>query len=95
MKEERILFLCNCGNPEHQMIATIYPESNQENERYVFLEVLLRRETSIFRRIRTAIKYILLDMKGTGGDFTEIVLSEDHLPQLQHLVDYLSGPKAF
>lgn len=68
------------------MIATYYPD---DDVKAVFMEVLLDPEQSFWRRLIYSWRYIWCPSRRSYGNFTEVILTEDHLPSLRRLVNYL------
>lgn len=75
------LILCNCGDPEHQVIVT-------SDEGYAFMEIHLVHYESFWTRLRYALKYIL-GYKCKYGAFDEIILRKEDAPKFRKIANYL------
>lgn len=84
---ERILFICQCENTEHQMIFSYFPD---DEDREVSISIYLRPESSIFQRIKNAVKYIL-GHRSRFGDFDNFLLRKEDVGKLQKVIDYLKS----
>ena len=62
------LFVCTCGDVDHQMIISMFDD---EPELYVTMHLV---RAGFFRRLWTGIKYIF-GKKSIYGDFDEIILA--------------------
>lgn len=81
------LFICVCNNTEHQLIFSYDTEWDD-----VFVSTYLKPESSIYKRICTAIKYIF-GYKSKYGDFDEFIFKKSDVDKLQKVVDYLKQSK--
>lgn len=73
---ENELILCECGNPEHQIIMSKYHDNDPE----IFFCVHLTKQP-LFRRLGIAIKYIL-GYRSKHGPFVEMVLMPEQQEQI-------------
>ena len=69
-KEERTLFVCECGDVAHQFVISHWPDEEE-----VFVSVKLYRG-NIFERIRNAFRYVF-GMPCKYGDFDEVILNKE------------------
>lgn len=88
MKEEKILMVCTCTDPSHQMIFSYFPSSE---DHYVWCEVLLNKNCNVFRRIVNAVKYICHPAECNYGNFNEILLSQEHIAPLEKIISQLKA----
>lgn len=84
---ESILFICQCKNTEHQMIFSYFPD---DEDREVSISIYLRPESSIFQRIKNAVKYIF-GHRSRFGDFDNFLLGKEDADKLQKVIDYLKS----
>lgn len=70
------------------MIATYYPD---DDVKAVFMEVLLDPNLGFWQRLIYSWRYIWCPGRRNFGYFTEVILTEDHLPSLRKLVQYLES----
>lgn len=77
------LFICQCYNPEHQLIFSYFPED--EN---VYVSVHLIPEYRLWKRIWMAIKYIF-GYRSCYGHFDEFIFKKSDAEKLQKVVDHL------
>lgn len=87
LTEKEILFLCQCGNPEHQMIMR-YFDVDYDDDKSVYVSVFLRNESNFFKRLWLGIKYIF-GYRSIYGYFDEFIFKGSDYPKLQTVVDYL------
>lgn len=71
MTEQVYLVLCNCGMPEHQLIAAYTPEDDQET---LYLHVHLGYWEGFWRRLWAGLRYAF-GYKSRYGEFDEICLN--------------------
>lgn len=83
--EVRELFVCNCGDVEHQIIMLHY---NDEKYPCVYCTIHLIPESNIFKRIRNAVRYIF-GHRCAYGDFEEFIFNPEDADRLQGVVDNL------
>lgn len=82
--EKNELFVCECSNVEHQLIFTYFDDEPGD----VYMSVHLVPETSIWKRIKNAIKYIF-GYKSKYGDFDEFIFKREDCEKLQKITNYL------
>ena len=81
---KRQLFICDCGDIEHSFVLTHEKESTDIWPSDLYLSVYLR-DQSIWKRIKTGIKYIL-GHKSKYGAWDEILLTPE---RAQEVVDFI------
>lgn len=69
------LFICECGDPEHQFIV------DKDQDFGVYIAILLNPEKSIFKRIWIAIKYIF-GHKSIYGAFDYVIINDEDIDRL-------------
>lgn len=84
MKKQE-LFICACHSVEHQLIMSYFTDDDYSE---VYCSVHLKPETSMFKRIWNAVKYIF-GHRSTYGDFDEFIFKPEDADRLQNVVDYL------
>ena len=82
--EQVHLVLCNCGTPEHQIIARYVPEDDEET---VCLQVHLTYWENFWRRLWAGLRYAL-GYKSRYGEFDEICLNRI---EARDFAEYLLG----
>lgn len=80
------LFICECGDPEHQLIMTADNDWGS-----VFCHVYLKPR-GFFKRVWSALKYIC-GHRSIYGDFSEFIFDVDDADRLQLVVDHLKAFK--
>ena len=85
---DKELLLCQCGDPNHQLI--IFYDNDTENPN-VYVSVHLVPETNFFKRLWRGLKYIFSNKRSIYGDFDEIILRPDDADKLQKAVDLLNS----
>lgn len=85
---DKELLLCQCGDPNHQLI--IFYDNDIENPA-VYVSVHLVPETNFFKRIWRGLKYIFSNKRSIYGDFDEIILRPEDADKLQKAVDLLAS----
>ena len=83
--ERNELFICSCGNVEHQIILSYFDD---EPEGEVYCTIHLKPERSILKRIKNAIRYIF-GHRSIYGDFDELIFKSEDADKLQKVVDFL------
>lgn len=81
------LFICECKDPAHQFIVRGY---DFKDDKGAYLTILLSREHNIFRRIWTAIKY-LIGCRCTYEQFGDTIIDFNDTDRLKAIVDYLKS----
>ena len=79
-KLERELFVCACGDVEHQFVISKF-----EDEPEFFVEVHLS-DSRFFRRLLIGLKYIF-GKKSKYGAFEEIILNPEDVERLKKVFD--------
>lgn len=77
------VLVCDCNSTEHQMV--IY---HDEEDKLFYCHIHLVHY-GFWRRLKAAIKY-LFGYHSKYGQWDELILSKNHLPQLRAIVDKLS-----
>lgn len=85
LNRELILFVCDCGDVNHQFVVTLDHYDNADPE--VFVEVKLN-PLPFWKRLVHGIKYIF-GYKSRFGDFGEITLNKTHVDGLEKVVNAL------
>ncbi len=81
---ENTLFVCECGDVEHQLIVSFDPEEGFNDT--IFFQVHLGN-VGLFNRIKYAIKYVLgKRSRYNSGAFSEVLLDKK---QTKDLIDIL------
>ena len=78
-KEERTLFVCECGDVAHQFVVSHWSDDEE-----VFVAVKLYRG-NILERIGKAFRYVF-GMPCKYGDFDEVILNKEKALQLADLL---------
>lgn len=81
---DRELVVCSCGNNEHQMIFTTFPD-----EGFVYAIIHLTK-LPFLKRLKLGIKYIF-GYQSRYGAFDEIVLDKYHIPSLEKVISKLKN----
>lgn len=79
--DSNILFTCNCGSSEHQIIAKII-------DGYIYFEIHLNYNLSFLQRFVTGIKYIF-GYNCKYGHWDEFIMDPRDADKLQSIVNYL------
>jgi len=81
MRDRELFIRCGCGSPEHQFVLSYIPSVWSPEERdpdrltaEMYLEAHLNTWHNVFRRIWTALKYVV-GYKCRHGQWDEVVLS--------------------
>jgi hypothetical protein len=77
MESKPELFICDCGDVEHQFII-----SHDSEDKEIYISVHLANYMSFFQRIITAIKYIF-GKKSIYGAFDVVILNKDQIIELR------------
>lgn len=91
-KNNRELFVCDCGNTEHQLIFS-YDETDKEDDS-LYVSVHLKPERNIFKRIWRAVRYIF-GHRSIYGEFDEFIFNPHDADRLQSTVDYLKSTQRY
>lgn len=86
METNRELFICKCGNVEHQLI---FSHSDDKDDKEIYLSVHLIPD-NFWRRIKNAVKYIL-GYRSRYGHFDEFILDPEDADKLQKVVTILKN----
>lgn len=86
MNQEEIL-ICKCHSPEHQII---FRRIDDDDDKEVYMEILLNPEWKWWKRVREAVKYIF-GHKSDYGMFDEVILKREDADKLQNIVNYLKS----
>jgi len=81
---EHELFVCDCGDIEHQLVITKYTDGFYEDSN-IYLNVGLRRDYNLLRRVYVAFKYIL-GLKNNPYHF-EVILSPSEQKRLVNILE--------
>jgi hypothetical protein len=73
--KKRQFFICHCDDAQHQYSLTYFIDDKFPNK-FLYLDIHLNKEYSIFRRIIYAFKYIF-GYQCKYGAFDEIVISKE------------------
>ena len=80
------LFICKCGNVEHQLIFSYFPDDKDKN---VYVSVHLIPD-SFWKRIWNSIKYIF-GYKCRFGHFDEFIFRKQDKDKLQKIINFLNS----
>jgi len=80
---EKNLFICDCGDIEHQMIILNDPT---EKEKEIYVEIHLSDSKKFFQRLWIGIKYIF-GKKSKYGNWDEIILNEENMIKLKNIIE--------
>ena len=83
--EVQELFVCCCGDVEHQLIMSYF---NDDDYPEVYAAVHLNIERSFWKRVGSAFKYIF-GYKCKYGHFDEFIFKPKDYKRLQTVVNYL------
>jgi hypothetical protein len=75
MNDTKELFVCACGDPEHQFIVSQFPN---EAEVYIFIHL---DNLTFWQRLKYAVMYIF-GKKSKYGAFGEIILNKEEKNRL-------------
>ena len=78
MESKSELFICDCGDVEHQFII-----SHDTEDKEIYISVHLTNYMSFFQRIITAIKYIF-GKKSVYGAFDVVILNKNQIIELRN-----------
>jgi hypothetical protein len=67
------LFICDCGDVEHQFILASSDSVNEDD--CLYLHIKLNQNAGFFKRLKTAFLY-LLGKKSIYGDFDEVIINK-------------------
>lgn len=84
-KEVNELFICSCGDVEHQLVMSYF---NEDDYPEVYTAVHLNPERSFWKRLVAAVRYIF-GHRCKYGDFDEFIFKPNDYKRLQKVVDYL------
>lgn len=85
--ERNELFICSCGNVEHQLIFSYFDD---EPGGSVYCCVHLKPERNIFKRIWSAVKYVF-GYRSIYGEFDEFIFKPEDAQKLKNIYEYLSN----
>lgn len=84
------LFVCDCGDVDHQFIVVEPPESwfteYPEEPRELWVHVHLRQDLTWFQKLKYAFLY-LIGKQSIYGAFGEIILKKDDVLRLKEICD--------
>ena len=87
--EKNILFICSCGDVEHQLIMSYWEDDiNPDDCPEVYAAVHLNPERKWWQRIWAAVRYIF-GRCCKYGHFDEFIFKPKDYVKLQNVVDYL------
>ena len=88
MNEPRYqLFVCDCGDVNHQFIITTDENYGETN---VYVEVKLNRNLPWYRRLVKGLKYIFgIGSPSVFGDYDEVILNKSHIDGLLKTIEVL------
>ena len=75
MNYPKELFICDCGDPEHQFIVSQFPN---EEDVYIFIHL---DNLTFWQRLKYAVMYIF-GKKSRYGAFGEIILNKEEKNRL-------------
>lgn len=84
---KRFFFVCKCTDISHTLAFGFWPDEN--DEKAVFVELMLNPSVGIIRRIGIALGYVFFPRKCRFGSFQETVLGPEHVNDLKKIVEYL------
>jgi len=84
--EDSIIIGCDCGSNEHQIVVSIWPEVNDDEQCEFFLAPHLRIYDGFFKRLWAAIRYVF-GHKSRYGHFGEIVLTPNDVREMFRFFD--------
>ena len=83
------ILVCQCGDVNHQLVFTYWPaDKNLKDEPQVYVDIHLVKSSSIFKRIKIALKYIF-GKPCKYGSFDEVILRPEDYQKLENVVTYL------
>lgn len=88
MTTDNELLVCTCGDVSHQLVVTKWEDSD-DGSRELFVGVHLNK-VPWWARLANAINYIF-GKESIYGDFEEVILTKEHLPQLKKIVEFLEN----
>lgn len=84
---ETDLLICACSSSEHQIIIK---RADWGDQKWHTVQIHLTSSDSFWNRVKTGIKYIF-GYKSKYGDFDEIIIEKEHVPQLRKLITHLEN----
>jgi hypothetical protein len=81
MESKPELFICDCGDVEHQFII-----SHDTEDKEIYISVHLSSYMSFFKRIITAVKYIF-GKKSKYGAFDIVILNKNQIIELKDFLN--------
>lgn len=82
---EQQLFVCDCGNVEHQIVLEFDPDEDDSQWALMFLSYHLYQYKGFFRRLMVGLRYAF-GHRSKYGDFGEMILNKEIV---QNLYDFL------
>ena len=82
--EKTEVLLCSCRSEEHQILIHHYPE-----EQEVIFSYHLNSSDGFWSRLRKGLRYIF-GYKCRYGHWDEIILTPQHIPQFQRIIESLT-----
>lgn len=80
MNYQKELFVCDCGDLEHQFVISKFPDENE-----IYISVHLSNLT-FWKRLIIAVKYIF-GKKSIYGSFEEIILNQEEKKRLIKILE--------
>ena len=85
MEEQKVdVMICDCSHPEHQILVR-YDLTFDNHELNVEIHLA---KLPFWQRVKLAVKYIF-GYQAPYGAFCEILLNNQHVPQLKKMIEYL------
>jgi hypothetical protein len=82
--EDSIIVGCDCGNNEHQIVISLWPECDEPQEFYIAPH--LRMYKGFFKRVVAAVRYIF-GHKSKYGHYGEFVLTPEDVKEMFKFFD--------
>ena len=82
---EEELFVCDCGDLEHQFVVSWYPEDEDWNDE-LYLNILLSQNYGFWKRLWIALKY-LFGHRCCFGAFDAILINTYRAKRLRDILE--------
>lgn len=82
-KNQNHLFVCDCGDLEHQFIVSYFPDDFDEESTYIHINL---SRLPFWQRLAAGVKYIL-GRQSRYGAFGEIILTPEECKRLASILE--------
>lgn len=77
------LFICDCGDIEHNFVVS---SNLEDNEKELYVSIYLSQYRNFFQRVWVAIKYIF-GKKSKYGAWDVVILNEENMIRLKKIIE--------